>query len=71
MSNKASGQGTRFIECFNGKVVVFICAQDRKNLAVLSNTLLKALAIGVAVFYAAIGCTFTRYATAKMDEASI
>ena len=39
MSNKASGQGTRFIECFSERLVVFICAEDWKNLALLSSTL--------------------------------
>jgi hypothetical protein len=44
--------GARFTELFDRKVVVFICAEFRKNLAVLSSTIAEALAIDTAVFYA-------------------
>ena len=52
INSKASGQRERFIKCFNGRVVVFISTQqDHKNLALLSSTLAKALAVSAAVFY--------------------
>ena len=53
MSSKTSRKGATFIECFNGRVVVFIYAEDCKHPARLSSTLPKALAISEAVFYAA------------------
>ena len=51
MSSIASKEGTQFIECLNGRVVVHN-AQNRKNLTRLSSTLPKALTISVAVLYA-------------------
>jgi hypothetical protein len=56
---KDARRGQRFIEFLNRRVVVFIWAEDRKNLAALSSTLREALAITVAVFYAAPGCRYT------------
>lgn len=45
MCRNASRTGDRFVECFNREVVVFICAEDRKNLALVSSMLLEVLAI--------------------------
>src|SRR5437588_158786 len=50
MSRSASRTGDRFTECFNGRVVVFICAEDCKSLGLLSSTLLKALLTPASVF---------------------
>ena len=39
--SKESGEGKWFIECFDGRVVVFISAEDRKILAVLSSAIFE------------------------------
>lgn len=56
MNSKASGPDKRFVELFDWRVVVFISAENRKNVALLSSKLPKALAISVVFFYAANKC---------------
>jgi hypothetical protein len=40
------------MELFDGTVVIFICAENRKNRPILSSKLPKAIAVGAALFYA-------------------
>jgi hypothetical protein len=51
--SKASRKGARFVELFNARVAVFISAEDRKNVALLSSILPKVLVVSAVVSYPA------------------
>jgi hypothetical protein len=51
LRRKPTRKGERFIEGFDGRGFIFICAEASINLAVLSSTMPKALPVSVADFY--------------------